>query len=191
MRKKEAASVGGPFETPQHLCLFSPKATGRLWLSPGRVYFRRTQNFGQLSFSCCSSEMPRRPRLLASTRAVLHRLIPRRCVSSRLKAGDPLRSPASSASVAHPFIGLWRVTDAYSGGFRFSIFVTSGNFNGYSPSQSRHRNLRPPAFTSVHRMGLLHLRQRGGGRFLTTMMLTLNWAGAQNSQSPIEAEDGR
>ena len=72
-----------------------------------------------------------------------------------------------------------------------SIFATSGNFNGYSPSQSRHRNLRPPAFTSVHRKGLLHLRQRGGGGFLTSMMLTLNWAGAQNSQSPIEAEDGR
>ena len=66
-----------------------------------------------------------------------------------------------------------------------------GNSNGYSPSQSWHRNLRPPAFTSVHCMGLLHLRQRGGGGFLTTMMLTLNGAGAQNSQSPIEAEDGR
>jgi len=66
-----------------------------------------------------------------------------------------------------------------------------GNSNGYSPSQSWHRNLRPPAFTSVHRMGLLHLRQRGGGGFLTTMMLTLDWAGAQNSQSPIEAKDGR
>ena len=114
-----------------------------------------------------------------------------RCNSSRLKAGDHLRSPASSASPAHPSIGLWRVTDAYVGGFRFSIFVTSGDFNGSSPLQSRHRNLRPPAFTSVHCMGLLHLRQRGGGRFLTTMMLTLNWAGAQNSQSPIEAEDGR
>ena len=75
----------------------------------------------------------------------------------------------------------------YAGGSRFSSFVTSGNFNGYSPSQSRHRNLRPPAFTSAHRMGLLHLRQRGGGRFLTTMMLTLNWAGAQNSLSPITA----
>ena len=65
-----------------------------------------------------------------------------------------------------------------------------GNSNGYSPSQSWHRNLRPPAFTSVHRIGLLHLRQRGGGGFLTTMMLTLNWAGAQDSQSPIEAEVG-
>ena len=35
-----------------------------------------------------------------------------------------------------------------------------GDFNG---SQSRHRNLRPPAFANVNRMGLLHLRQRGGG----------------------------
>jgi hypothetical protein len=106
------------------------------------------------------------------------------------RSGDSLiRSPASSASVAHRFIDPWRA-DVYAGGSRFSSFVTSGDFNGSSPLQSRHRNLRPPAFTSVHRMGLLHLRQRGGGRFLTTMMLTLNWAGAQNSQSPIEAEDG-
>ena len=53
-----------------------------------------------------------------------------------------------------------------------------GNSNGYSPSQSWHRNLRPPAFTSVHRIGLLHLRQRGGGGFLTTMMLTLDLGGS-------------
>ena len=56
-----------------------------------------------------------------------------RCVSSRLKAGDHLRSPASSASVAHPFIGLWRVTDAYSGGFRFSIFVYVRQFQRVLP----------------------------------------------------------
>ena len=126
----------------------------------------------------------RRPRLPASTRADLPRLISTGCASSRLKAGDRLRSPASSASVARLFIGLWRA-DAHSGDFRFSTRITSRDFNGSSPSQSRHRNFRPPAFTSVHRMGLLHLRQRGGGRFLTTMMLTLNWAGARNSQSPI------
>ena len=33
---------------------------------------------------------------------------PAGCNSSRLKAGDHLRSPASSASVAHRSIGLWR-----------------------------------------------------------------------------------
>ena len=126
-------------------------------------------------------------RLPASTRATaLPRLISTGCACSRLKAGDQLRLPGSSASVAHLFIGLWRVTDATRVASDLAPLF-AGDFNGSSPSQSRHRNLRPPAFTSVHRMGLLHLRQRGGGRFLTTMMLTLNWAGAQNSQSPITA----
>jgi Resolvase, N terminal domain len=48
----------------------------------------------------------RRPRLLASTRDVRRRLTALRCNSSRLKAGDRLRSPANSALPAHPFIGL-------------------------------------------------------------------------------------
>jgi len=82
------------------------------------------------------------------------------------------------------------LADADSGGFRSASLLRPAISTGTTPSQSRHRNLRPPAFTSVHCMGLLHLRQRGGGRFLTTMTLTLNWAGAQNSLSPIEAEDG-
>jgi DNA invertase Pin-like site-specific DNA recombinase len=45
-------------------------------------------------------------RLLASTRAVRRLLTALRCNSPRLKAGDLLRSPASSALPAHPFIGL-------------------------------------------------------------------------------------
>ena len=65
--------------------------------------------------------------------------------------------------------------------------TTSGDFNGSSPSQSKHRNLRPPVLTSVNRIGLPHLRHRGGGVFLA-MALTLNWAGAQHSQSPVTAE---
>ena len=98
---------------------------------------------------------------------------------------------ARKLGIARASVYRARRADVYAGDSRFSGFVTSGDFNGSSPLQSRHRNLRPPAFTSVHRMGLLHLRQRGGGRFLTTMTLTLSWAGAQNSQSRVEAEDGR
>jgi hypothetical protein len=89
----------------------------------------------------------------------------------------------NSAWAAHPFIGLWGGTDAYS--------VASDSASLLRPAIStgtprRNRGIetvgRQPSL--AHRMGLLHLRQRGGGMFLTIMVLTLNWAGAQNSQSP-------
>jgi hypothetical protein len=49
-----------------------------------------------------------------------------------------------------------------------SSFVTSGDRNGSSVSQSRHWNLRPPILRSRKRMGLRHLEQVGGGVFLGT-----------------------
>jgi hypothetical protein len=61
-------------------------------------------------------------------------------------------------------------------GFRLppSSLATSGDFNGSWPLQSRHRNLRPPVFTSTNRMGFPHLGHRGGGVFFA-MGLTLIW----------------
>ena len=101
--------------------------------------------------------------------------------SSRRRAWGHHRLPSISALAARLSIAPWRPRETYSASLKFSWAFAS---------QSRHRYFRPPAFASVPSMGLLHLRQRGGGRFLTTMMLTVNWAGAQNSQSPMEA-DGR
>jgi hypothetical protein len=45
------------------------------------------------------------------------------------------------------------------GGFNSPVrsFVTSDERNGSPPSQSMHRNLRPPVLTSTNRMGLRHL----------------------------------
>jgi hypothetical protein len=44
--------------------------------------------------------------------------------------------------------------------------ATSGNRSGSGISQSMQRNLRPPVFTSIKCIGLLHFGQVGGGEFL-------------------------
>jgi hypothetical protein len=68
--------------------------------------------------------------------------------------------------------------DFYSGGRNSPVrsFVTSGNRSGSGISQSMQRNLRPPVFTSMKRIGLLHFGQDGGGVFLG-MTLTLDQIG--------------
>ena len=50
----------------------------------------------------------------------------------------------------------------------------SGVFSGSGTSQSMQRNLRPPVFTSMKLIGLLHFRQSGGGVFLAMQMLALS-----------------
>jgi hypothetical protein len=50
-----------------------------------------------------------------------HRMIRLRSSSSRLRASDRHRLPSSSALVAHPFIGLWRVERMRAGYMREAI----------------------------------------------------------------------
>jgi len=71
-----------------------------------------------------------------------------------------------------------------------SSFATSGDLNGSSPSQSRHRYFRPPLLTSINPMGLLHLRHRGGGMFLA-MALTLYEGGSVTGLSVTDECRGR
>jgi hypothetical protein len=61
----------------------------------------------------------------------------------------------------------------YSGGRNAPLnsLVTAGDCSGSSPSQSMHRNLRPPVLAIMKRIGLRHFGQGGGGRFLA-MALT-------------------
>jgi hypothetical protein len=62
----------------------------------------------------------------------------------------------------------WAGEAIYSNGFKLplSSLATSGDFRGFSPSQSKQRNLRPPLLTSTKCVGLLQFGQRGGGVFL-------------------------
>jgi hypothetical protein len=80
----------------------------------------------------------------------------------------------------------------YFGGYNSpeSQRSASSDFKGSGPSQSGHWNFRPPIFLrSKYCIGLWHFGQIGAGAFFG-MMLSLDQAGAQHSQSPMNAEAG-
>ena len=96
---------------------------------------------------------------------------------SQLQVGQVLHlRPANRAFERrnrwHSFLGR----GLYDGGVNSleRRFFISGVFSGSGTSQSMQRNLRPPVFTSMKLIGLLHFRQSGGGVFLAMQMLALS-----------------
>jgi hypothetical protein len=69
-----------------------------------------------------------------------------------------------------------------------SSFVTSGDRNGSSVSQSRHWNLRPPILRSRKRMGLRHWNRWEVGYFWARDAHAGSGASTVYSLSPIDAE---
>ena len=81
------------------------------------------------------------------------------------KAMPALLPPLSAYTYAVEF----SVDEAQAAGattVQFSQPVVSTFCMGSGPPQSIQQNLRPPDFTSIHRIALPHLGQAGGGLFL-------------------------
>ena len=79
-----------------------------------------------------------------------------------------IREAGSLAQLSWSWTLRWRLQFT-----RKEVFI-SGVFSRSGTSQSMQRNLRPPVFTSMKLIGLLHFRQSGGGVFLAMQLLALS-----------------